>query len=497
MSALPGLTKHTILVCPSKRDRGVAMQATLSSANYKTLVAPSLYEALRIAQQDMPHLIIADSELEDGTACLLYDRLQQDPILKSAPIIVNVLKKTREVLEPIAKRKFATFFVGQPEPQAFLQKIAAVIAKSAAVSPYAIDVTKTSLGSEVVLALEATVLGVREEQLVVQSSGEIDPAASVVCLPKKPGMGPAVLRNASNLRQGQDMYNVFPLARISGTGRKWISQLPQIQESGSGGGGATGGLPKTLLFFDANQARFDQFKTILDGYGITSVYAKNLKTAAAMVKATPQDFGAVYLSEVVNDGSGIAWKEAYGAIPEKQRPNVIIATSSQTQKSTDQIRYLRRPFGLGVFVEVVEASFNRADVLASQGEQAKSIGGIVPVVFQSPAKLLALDECGGVLQLRFPLALNSRMVLEHEVLRGIWEGQSQVVVSQVAQVEGHSDLWQARFDMVVGAGSSKSKYWATVGKALQKYVVADAASSQGTAPGSGGGESGTPASEAA
>ena len=78
---------------------------------FKVDTVLSLYDALKVVSQEMPHLVISDSILTDGTAGTLYDRMSQHPMLKNTPIMVLVAKKTREQLTPLTGRKFAGFLL--------------------------------------------------------------------------------------------------------------------------------------------------------------------------------------------------------------------------------------------------------------------------------------------------------------------------------------------------------------------------------------------------
>jgi hypothetical protein len=460
------ITQHTIVLCVDKRERGIGIQTLLSKAGFNVVMALSLYDALKYVAQDMPHLVITESLLSDGTAGTLYDRLQQHETLKKTPIMVLVLKKTREELAPLAQRKFAGFFLGPLEPKSFMAKVNEIIGAHSLVSPYFVPAGPVGIGEDMTISIEAAVMGRTGEQLVSRSTTEVDPSASMLCVPSNPELGPAVLRMATNLREGEEIFNLFPISRIVGNGRKWVMGLPEIKL----GEKAAAAKVRKIILYEPNEQRLESFREILKGYDIEVLPAKSMATAAAILKRDPVGIGCVYLHELLGDASGIEWKNVYGKLPPSQRPPLIVGTTSMNARPTPQIRYLKRPFGMGLFIEMLEASFERGgDLAEAAGKNASTTTQGLPVKFQATAKLLGIDETGGVILIKFPLVKGSRLSITHKFLESAWEGKTNVQITAASSFEGKPDVWHARFE-AVGAGMSKVKYWDRITKQLGALV---------------------------
>jgi DNA-binding response OmpR family regulator len=463
------ITTHTIVLVVDKRERGIGMQSLLAKAGHKVVMALSLYDALKLVAQEMPHLVISEALLSDGSAGTLYDRLQQHEILRKTPILVSVLKKTKEELTPLAGRKFAGFLLGALEPKTFLAKVAEVMTTHSAISPYFVDARSVGLAPELTIAIEATVVGRSGEQLVSRSLTEVDAQAAMLCVPTSPELGPAVLRMASNLKQGEEVFNLFPINRIVGAGRKWVLGLPEVK---LGAAEAKAGKLHKVLFYEPNEQRFEGFREIMRGYGIDLIHAKSLAMAASVIKRDPDGFDAIYLHELMNDASGIEWKNAYAKVSAPTRPPLIVGTTSMNVRSTPSVRYIKRPFGMGLFVEMLTAAFEKAgDVAAVAGKNAANALAGVPVRYQAPATLVGLDEAGGVLQVRFPLLKGSKLLLTHPTLGQLEGGLSVVQVTGSAVATNRPDVWHARFE-AIAAGMSKVKYWERVTKQLTVQTAA-------------------------
>jgi DNA-binding response OmpR family regulator len=469
MDISPTITNHTVVICVDKRERGIGMQALLTKAGYRVIVAVTLYDALKYIAQEMPHLVYSEALLSDGTAATLYDRLMQHETLKKTPILVGVLRKTKEELTPLAGRKFAAFYLGALDPATFLAKVREVMAAHSRVSPYFVPADTIQVERELTIAIEASVVGRSGEQIVSRSAAEVDPAASLLCVPSNPEFGPAVLRMASNLREGEEVFNLFPISRIVGAGRKWVLNLPEIKVGEKAQGEEK---MNRVIFYEPNEARYEGFREILRGYKIDLIHAKSLAGAAAILKRDPAQIDAVYLHELMNDGSGIEWKNVYGKLGPSQRPPLIVGTTSMNARSTAAVRYIKRPFGMGLFVEMLQASFEKSgEVAAAAGKNAPHALAGVPVRFQAQANLVGLDETGGILEVRFPLLKGSRLIVTHKFLTQAWDGNAVVHVTGSAAMPSRPDVWHARFE-VVTAGMSKVKYWERIAKVLQGVAAA-------------------------
>ena len=469
MNIAPNLTHHTIVLVVDKRERGIGMQALLAKLGHRVVMALSLYDALKYIAQEMPHLVVTESLLSDGTAGTLYDRLQQHESLKKTPILVSVLKKTKEELSPLAQRKFAGFVLGPLNPAVFLTKVKEVLTAHSVVSPYFVSAEAAGIDKDLTISIDAAIVGRSGEQLVSRSTSEVDSAASMLCVPHSPELGPAVLRMATNLREGDDIFNLFPINRIVGIGRKWVLTLPEIK-LGEAQKERRAKMQR-VIFYDPSEERFNGFRDILKGYGIELVHAKSLTAAAAMLKRDPEGVGCVYLHELMNDASGIEWKNVYGKLPATQKPPIICGTSSMNARSTSAVRYIKRPFGMGLFVEMLQASFERGDSLAAAaGKAGPGSNQGVQVRYQAPGTLVGIDETGGILQVKFPLLKGSKVTIGHKFLGTAWDGNSVVQVTASAPVVGKVDVWHARFE-AVSAGMSKVKYWDRLSKQLAEVIA--------------------------
>jgi CheY-like chemotaxis protein len=470
MIVAQGLTMHPILLVVEKPERAVATQVMLTQAGYKIEVAVGLYEALRVIGQLMPHLVICEVSLADGSCVNLHDKLLADKFLAKIPVLAHSVKKSPEEIALIKSRKFAAAYAGSIDAKIFLPKISECINVHSPISPFYYGAKECGMEESLTLKIDSVVMGRVGEQILVRSKSEIDQAASMVCIPKNPDLSPAVLRMANNIRNGEEVFNLFPVGRIIGKGRTWLEKLPLFNMDASGvkpvAGAPVGtGSPRKLIFCDPNAGRFESFKEILGGYDIELVHAKTLSVAAGILGRGPDAFGGVYIHELLNDASSAEWKTSFAKIPLSSRPAIICGTTVTGAKNTDAMRFIKRPFGMGILVEMIESTFTRGSKIAlvAGANAATQVTGTL-VTLQAPAIIIGLDETGGVLQMKFPLAKGSKVEILHAEMASLLGGTGVTIVS-VSAVANHPDLIQARFESIA-PGMSKGKYWEKIAKTL-------------------------------
>lgn len=452
MEPMEGVTPHTIVCVTDKKEKSIIVTNVLKKMRYKVYTVQSLYGALKVIDQELPHLIIVDALLSDGTAGTLFDRLQQHPLVQKTPILVHVSSKTKEQLTPLRGRKFAGFLLGKIDSKTIAGKVKEIMSAHSFVSPYFVKVRQDVSEEKLILSVRAKALGKTGDQVIYLSDSKVEGSASLVCLPEDSQKSPALLKMGSNVVRGEEIYNVFPLSRIRGKGRKWINDLPEIQVIEDSEQEL-----KRVLFFHPNPKRFDQFQEVLAGYGINLVQANSIQLAAAILTREKDSLSCVYLDELTSDASGISFKNALKNIPQKQRPMIIAGTTALNARSNEQVRFIQKPFGLGILVDMIDACCRAKDSFT--GESAN-----LNVSYQAQAKLLGLDETGGILQLKFPLVKGSKVHLRHSVLEGLWDGDAS---ASITNIENHSskNIWQAKFTSSRAIGN-KAKYW----NKIQKYI---------------------------
>lgn len=468
MEIAKGITTHTIVLCVEKRERGLVIENLLRKKGFSVVTVLSLYEAFKNIEQEMPHLIICDSVLSDGNAGTLYDRMKQNSVLKNTPILVLIAKKTKEQLTPLTGRSFAGFILGQFDGAALMAKVGDILSANHNLSPYFISIDDNErVKADFNIALDATVMGVSGEQLIYRSMAEIDPQAALVCVPQDQNFHPLLLKMGTNIVKGEDIFNLFPLSRIRGKGRKWVQDLPSFELDADK---KSESAMTKVVFFDPMQKRASQFKEVLAGYNIDILPATTFQKATQLVARDGGGIGCAYFHELTGANISVL-KEILSKLNEADRPPVIVGTSSLNMRSTKELTYINRPFGLGVLVEMMEAAFKANGAVGGELSNLQDTANL-ECDYKAPARLIGLDETGGIIQLKFPVVRGNRLKLDHPFLSQIWDGDILGEITHVAPLPEKPDIWQARF-MAVSSKGNKAKYWSKVEKIINEILAAE------------------------
>ncbi len=462
---------HPVIIITSKKDRSLLIESILSKLGFKSIILEAIPDVVKISQQELPHLIISDAILKDGHAGNLFDKLQENSFTKQIPVLALVIKKTKEELSSIAKRKFAGFILGDFDAKILITKIRECLDKMGKVSPFMLSCDRLTFTHQSPFKVEATIVGKYNNHLIARSITELDPQATLIGVPRKEGMDQIILAMPSNLKKGNEIFNLFPLNRLNGKGRMWVNELPDFNIDGQG-------QPKKkvtnkrILFYDPNEERLKGFKQILEGYGFEIVPVKNMQSAASVLNSKPEVFPCIYLHELLNDANGLMFKKVFDALSPNQKPNLLIGTSSVNVKSTSSIRYIKRPFGLGVFVETLESSIQKPEQIAEFASQESSQGANIILDYQAQADLLAIDEIGGFLSLKFPLLPKTKVKISHPQLLSAWNGKTEIFIESIKAAKHNPHIHVCRF-RVCEDGVSKLKFWEKVSEQLKSFVQAE------------------------
>ena len=462
------LQEYVIVLLLGKSDSGMTLKSILEKSGYIVHLTYSLYECLKVVNQEMPHLVYTESMYSDGDAGNLYDKLQQQKQFSKIPIFVHVLKKTRQHLEAVASRKFSGFFLGAATPQVIVKKLMEVIDVRCKVSPYLIETEKYDFNKSLNISIEAKILGCSGDQVVSLSKVEIDSSADLVCSPAEKVLSPAIFRRGTNLKKGEEIFNLFPIHKIIGKGRQWVDNLPKFQLEGE----EPQKEPiKQVIYYDQSEERFKQFAQILMGYNIELIHAPTLSRSLSLLQLRGDAISCIFLYELLNDSSGIDWKNNYNGLEQKLQLPVIIGTGSLKTKPSGTFNYIRKPFGLGQLVESINAASQRVEKFSSALDHNDVNGTMVK--FKAKARVIGLDESGGLLEVKFPIFSGCKLNVEHEFFNQVWNGSTQVSITAVQRVLDKEDTYRMKF-VAIEKGVSKGKYHERIVKAIEECEPVEA-----------------------
>lgn len=468
----PSITKHLLVAITQKRERFLTLKAHLEKYNFSVAICTDMYEGLATIRQDMPHFIITESFLSDGSATSLFDTLEKEPPLNRIPIIVQVLKKTRQELEEVSKRKFSAFLLGACEPGVVVNKLAELLKSFGNASPFFSSTYTLPFNKAFHVRVQSVAVGQTSELFVCKSAVEIDLNAKMIINPKDPDKKPILIKSASNMTKEDQHYNLFPKRTIQGPGRIWVESLSEMN-LGSAYPPAPNQVQsqeqqKQVIYYDKDRSRGEQICEFLGAHDIVSTYTDNLKRVYSILAQRAEDIDCVYLHELGNTANDIEFKNDLKKLKDGTRPPFLIATASMSARSSAAFTFIRTPFGLNKMLQAFEMCFvnslrskNAAEPINLVGESAE---------YNIVAKLIGIDEIGGVLQTSFALRPGTSFTVGFEVLQEVWSKYSETfTITGCMPLPKQENVWQSRFEVISGTGS-RLKLWQASSSQLEAYT---------------------------
>lgn len=459
-----------VLLCVKSPQRAIGLDSLLKQMRIQTTVTQNVADIEKVACQVLPHLVICDALLVDGTIANVYDRLQGNSLLQKIPVVACVLKKSREELLPLAKRKFAAILLGQPDPKTLTSQIAEILKQHASNSPFKIDLEQSGLSKSVSLSIAGSAIGRIGDNLALSSGLRLDPTASVICKPDNSKLPPVSLKMATEMKRSTGDLLLFPLNRLNGRGRSWVEGLPLIPDVSGEVKSPQGRNKIKVLLFEPNPKVYQPLASLLESQNYEVLQSTSLRNTLDTL-VVEQGIKCVYLHELLNDSSGIAWKDQFPKLLKQSKPTVIIATSSSNMKSTDGTIYLKRPCGIGVFLDTLKVGIACSQEIPPV---EKETVGNIPVQLEIIGKLDFLDESGGGILASSMIAENTVLNLRHTNIASLWEGNTKVKILRCIASNETSNPWAITFE-ALGASGAKSRYLEKVEKFVKQTTHSSSA----------------------
>ena len=454
------LTKHLVLIVVEKKPRALLMQNVLERMGHKSNIALSLYDALQSIQQELPHVVISESNFQDGNAAILFDRIKEIPHLQNIPILLYLTTKSKEELKKLVKKKFSGILLAKLDPKTFIEKISASFENFNNLSPYFIDFNEQEIEPEINITIQAKVIGKSNNFIITTSHTELDQTAEFNCSAADSSFEKCILSKASNLKNDDEFYNLFPVNRISGKGRRWLINVPELIPGSEV-------KERNIYYVSEKQENHDEFIPFLKSKRFRTTYFSDIPSAQAEIKKSDPKIDCIFIEEPNSKEKTASWESLYNELIAESKCPLLVSTYAKGKRSSPYIRYIQYPFGLGFFFEALNAGCQKAQELSDAYMQSSYSG--IDVQFQTSGKILALDEKGGVIELKFPILPGGEIIIDHEFLQKVWEENNSVTIKSISRSPDRMvNSLQIRFEKSM-SGTSLSKSWIKVLQTLKSF----------------------------
>ncbi|NDE18005.1 response regulator, partial [bacterium] len=117
------LSKHNALLCMRNKAKADIIGKILDDMGIERAFTDNMADALREMKQRLPHMIIMDSQLRDGNAGIVHDRLAKEEPFRRIPLVICVEQRSKDALLPLVGKMFEAIFIGEIQPKAFRAKL--------------------------------------------------------------------------------------------------------------------------------------------------------------------------------------------------------------------------------------------------------------------------------------------------------------------------------------------------------------------------------------
>ncbi|MFA5259619.1 MAG: response regulator [Candidatus Omnitrophota bacterium] len=118
------MVKKKILIVDDEKDFLVVLEKRLFAAGYDVLTADSGKDAIRIAKEQHPDLIVLDIVMPEVDGPMVAETLKQDVDTKKIPIIFLTCLLTKKEESRLGHQIDGHFFIAKPfDPEEMLKEI--------------------------------------------------------------------------------------------------------------------------------------------------------------------------------------------------------------------------------------------------------------------------------------------------------------------------------------------------------------------------------------
>lgn len=444
------LAKKTILVCMTRPERVFSLNTTLAPKGYEVITATSVSSALEACREQLPHFVIFETIVNDGTIADFHQQLNANPMFSQVPLIAFALSKSPKDLYPCKGLHFSGVIIGKIDAQQVMRIINNLPESKLELSPYFIPVDEFEKKDPLHVTIPLFAVGQIDDHVVFESEVFIDDFCTVTCHKRgddreKNG---AQLNYCHNLANGNGKYfNLVPMSKIKGPGRKWMTQLPKLEHDSFKE-------ERRVVIVHPDKAYYENFASILAGYQIESIYANHAKSASVILQQDPDSFPVFFFPNFVDDPSKMDWTKAMEQVPTDRLPSMIIGTKHWYTESMGRVRYLKMPFGLENFLTILDSSFLKYSDIDSQRSKFANTRCVV----EFDLALEGVDEKGGFMSSNMRMVKGSQVKGMHPLYMQLGHKKPKLEVLNCRPAPHLYGQWQVHFRLV-GPDEEKRSFY--------------------------------------
>jgi CheY-like chemotaxis protein len=130
----PSKPRPVVLIADDKPNNRELLRAILESANYNVIEAADGEEALLLASESNPHLMILDIHMPKRDGFAVISELRRDPVLQATPVMALTASASFDEKDRILSSGFDACFVKPIGPAKLRDAVASLLQQCASTS---------------------------------------------------------------------------------------------------------------------------------------------------------------------------------------------------------------------------------------------------------------------------------------------------------------------------------------------------------------------------
>ena len=443
------LSKHSALLCMRNKAKADIIAKILDEMGIERAFTDNTADAFREMKQRLPHMIIMDSQLRDGNAGIVHDRLAKEEPFRRIPLVVCVEQRSKEALLPLVGKMFEAIFIGDIQPKAFRAKLDEILSTRLIASPFGFDPIRAGISNIISSRFNMELMMASPSHIIMRTQFGIDHRADYyVDGTLKGEFVRATLKNGSPFFLGNQSFGSFPTADITGandTFLKLISQTLTYQGFAS----LSGNRPvKRVIVYHPVADIFEKLRPALTAAGLSPEHVSSYEELLSTCVPNGNPPFVIYLHEALDATHSGHLVRILGKDFSAGMVRLIVATRNPAATDIGNLRYVHPPLTVGSVSSAIIGSAIDVDPLRDVLDPEKKRTGCHDGFLNAriDVRMCVLDENGVIIESPRPLTRGFAMSFKHEVLGKFFPGRAPMRIDRGFQVKNTSPTFQYRCD---------------------------------------------------
>lgn len=443
------LSKHNALLCMRNKAKADAIVRILGELGIECVRTETVADATRELKNVLPHMLIVESQLKDGNAGMIHDRLAKEEPFRRIPLVVCVEQRTKEALMPLVGKTFEAIFIGEIQPKAFRAKLDEILSTRLIASPFGFDPIRAGIPNVISSRFNMELMMASATHAIFRTQFGIDHRADYYVDGTVRGeFVRATLKNGAPFFVGTQTFASFPVASITGSNEAFQKLVAQTRQQ-HGFGDLSGSRPvKRVIVYHPVADIFEKLRPALAAAGLAAEHVASYEDLLTRCVPNGNAPLVIYLHEALDATHSGHLVRILGKDFTAGMVRLIVATRNPAATDIGNLRYVHPPLTVGSVSNAIVGSAIDVEPLWEILDPEKKRTGFHDGYLNArlDVRLCVMDEDGVIIESPRPLTRGFALSFKHEVLGRFFPGKAPMRIERGFQVKNTTPTFQYRCD---------------------------------------------------